>query len=172
MALSVPVLAVVLVSALAAGEGGPARPPAEPIRVGVYGSFSMPNSGPPMRDGVRLAAEAINEAGGILGRPLVLVERDDRGDPAEGVRAVRELLDRDRVVALLGPNLTIVADETSPVVNERRVPEIVAGATGSAVNELLASGTESYVFRFSLSDRIQAAMIAREAIDVRRRQRP
>ncbi len=125
-----------------------------------------------MREGVRLAAEAINEAGGVLGRRIVLAERDDGGDPEEGVRIVLELADRERVAALVGPSLTIVGDATSGVVNDRKLPEVIAGATGNAVNELIEAGAESYVFRFSLSDRIQAAMIAREAIEVLGHRRP
>lgn len=174
MASLVPSLAVALsTTLLAQGSAAGARGgPAAPIRVGLYGSFSLPNNGPAMRDGARLAADAINEAGGVLGRPLVLVEVDDRGDPGEGLRAAKALVDREKVVALLGPSLTIVADATSSLVNERRIPEIVAGATGNAVNELLEAGEDSYVFRFSLADRIQAAMIVREAIEVRGRRRP
>ncbi len=82
-----------------------------------------------MRDGARLAAEAINEAGGVLGRSIELVERDDAGDPGRGVRIVLELADREGVVALLGPSLTVVASATSGAVNERRIPEIIAGTS-------------------------------------------
>ncbi len=174
MACLAPSLAVALSATLLAQAGatGPRRGPADPVRVGLYGSFSLPNNGPAMRDGARIAADAINEAGGVLGRPLVLVEADDRGSPGEGLRAARDLVERKGVVALVGPSLTIVADATSSFVNERRVPEIVAGATGNAVNELLEAGEDSYVFRFSLADRIQAVMIVREAIEVRGRRRP
>lgn len=156
----------------ARAAGGAPADAAEPIRIGLYGSFDVLNNGPAMRDGARLAAEAINEAGGVLGRRIAIVERDDGGDPAEGVRIVLELADRERVAALVGPSLTIVADATSPVVNERRIPEVIAGATGNAVNELIDAGDDSYVFRFSPSDRIQATMLAREAVEVRRRRRP
>lgn len=165
------VLAAVLAAPGAAGVGGAGAPP-PPIRVGLYGSFSLPNNGPSMRDGARLAAEAIDEAGGVLGRSIELVERDDAGDPGRGVRIVLELVDRERVAALLGPSLTVVASATSGAVNERRIPEIIAGATGNPVNEIIEAGAESYVFRFSLSDRIQSVMMVREAIEVRHRRRP
>ena len=52
---------------------------ADPIKIGVAGPFTGGSSsmGVSMRDGVRLAAEEINKSGGVLGRQLVLVERDD-----------------------------------------------------------------------------------------------
>lgn len=162
----------VIAAAPAARAGAAPAAAAEPIRIGLYGSFDVPNNGPAMRDGVRLAADEINDAGGVLGRRVAIVERDDGGDPAEGVRIVLELADRERVAALVGPSLTVVADATSPIVNERRIPEVIAGATGNAVNALIDEGEESYVFRFSPSDRIQATMIAREAVEVRGSRRP
>ena len=57
-----------------------AAPAAEPIRIGVSGPFTGGSSpmGISMRDGIRIAAAEINAAGGLLGRPLQLVERDDR----------------------------------------------------------------------------------------------
>ncbi|HET7776466.1 MAG TPA: ABC transporter substrate-binding protein, partial [Azospira sp.] len=57
-----------------------------PIRVGVYGPFTGGSSpmGLSMRDGIRLAAKEINAGGGLLGRPLLLVERDDEATNQRG----------------------------------------------------------------------------------------
>ena len=68
-------LALLLCSALASAV--------QPIRIGVSGPFSGGSSpmGLSMRGGIRLAAEDINQRGGILGQPIQLVERDDRGRP-------------------------------------------------------------------------------------------
>ena len=52
--------------------------------------------------GARLAVEDINSSGGVLGTQLQVIVRDDRCNPAEGVRQAMEFLQRDRVVALIG----------------------------------------------------------------------
>jgi len=67
------------------------RPSAEPVRIGLAGPFSDAVGGP-MRQAAELAAEEINEAGGIGGRPIELIVRDDRGDP-DSARALSEFLD-------------------------------------------------------------------------------
>ena len=65
----------------------------EPIKVGVSGPFTGGSSpmGIAMRDGIRLAAQEINEGGGILGRPLQLIERDDEARPERGAKVVQEM---------------------------------------------------------------------------------
>ncbi|WP_199104347.1 ABC transporter substrate-binding protein, partial [Aquitalea sp. ASV11] len=60
----------------------------QPIRIGVPGAFTGGSApmGLSMRNGIRLAAAEINKAGGVLGRPIELVERDDGGIPARGIK--------------------------------------------------------------------------------------
>jgi len=76
----------------------------EPIRIGVSGPFTGGSSpmGLSMRDGIRLAAQEINAAGGILGRPLRLIERDDEARPERGAQVAQELINREKIVAGLG----------------------------------------------------------------------
>ena len=148
-----------------------AAAPAGEIRIGLVASLSTP-TGISMRNGARLGAAAVNQRGGVLGRRLALVERDDGLDPDEGARAVEQLVRGDRVAAIIGPNRTIVAEALADVANRARVPLVIAGATGSRENELLEGSSGSYVFRLALSDAIQASLIAREAIEVRGFRRP
>ena len=65
-----------------------------PIRIGVQAALTGGSSpmGVSMRNGIQLAVEEINASGGLLGRPLQLVERDDAGSPQQGVRAAEELV--------------------------------------------------------------------------------
>ncbi len=92
------VLAVALVGPAAAA------PPSAPVRVAALTALSGPFAfwGINVRDGMRMAVEELNAAGGVLGRPVELVERDDRNNPAEAISAFRSLVERDRVVAAVG----------------------------------------------------------------------
>jgi branched-chain amino acid transport system substrate-binding protein len=157
------VLAIAIALLIGAGPGE--------IRIGVVGALET-SSGTSMRNGARLAAAALNARGGVLGRRVVIVERDDRADPQTGLRAVKELVDREQVLAIIGPTRTVVARLISPEVNRRRIPLIIAGATGSEVNELFDRWPDNYVFRYALSDPLQASLMVREAIEVRRLRRP
>jgi branched-chain amino acid transport system substrate-binding protein len=75
-------------------------------------------------EGTRIAAEEINAAGGILGRPIELIVRDEKGDPAESARQARDLIDREKVFALLGTTGTAFALAVSEVTKEKKVPYI------------------------------------------------
>ncbi|MDE2440869.1 MAG: ABC transporter substrate-binding protein [Betaproteobacteria bacterium] len=146
----------------------PAAQAEEPIRIAVTGPYSGPSSpmGQSMLAGVRLAISEMNLGGGLLGRQLVLVEKDDKGDPATGKQVVEEAIRQDKVVAGLGFINTGVALASLKSYQEARLPVIVNVATGSTVARQFTPPTipDSYVFRNSASDDIQAAMIVREAI--------
>ena len=77
---------------------------ADPIKIGVAGPFTGGSSsmGVSMRDGVRLATEEINKAGGVLGRQLLLVERDDEAKNERGVQIAQELINKEKVTATVG----------------------------------------------------------------------
>lgn len=144
---------------------------AEPIRIGVSGPFTGGSSpmGLSMRDGIRLAAREINEAGGVLGRPIVLVERDDEARPERGAAITHELITRERIVAGVGIVNTGVALASQRFYQDARVPVITAVATGSILTRqfLPPRYADNYVFRISASDTIQAEMIVRDAVDQR-----
>ncbi|HXN55509.1 MAG TPA: ABC transporter substrate-binding protein [Myxococcales bacterium] len=144
------------------------------VRVGVYGPMvgGSAQMGTSMRNGARLAVEQINASGGVLGKKIELVERDDEATPEKGIRAVHELLDKEKVVAVLGPINTAVADASVGYGNEKHVPVIVNVSTGAKVNELFAQTSENYVFRLAASDVVQAELIVRQAIDVRLHRKP
>src|SRR5579864_3889448 len=73
---------------------------AEPIKIGVDGPFTGGSSsmGVSMRDGVRLAVDEINKSGGVLGRQLEMVERDDEAKNERGVQIAQELINKEHVV--------------------------------------------------------------------------
>lgn len=144
----------------------------EPIKVGVSGPFTGGSSpmGIAMRDGIRLAAQEINEAGGILGRPLQLIERDDEALPERGAQVVQEMINRERVIAGLGIVNTGVALASQRFYQQAHIPMITSVATGSIITKqfLPPQYPDNYIFRVSAPDAIQAAMIVEEAVERRR----
>ena len=141
---------------------------ADPIKVGVSGPFTGGSSsmGVSMRDGVRLAADEINKSGGVLGRPLLLVERDDEAKNELGVQIAQELIDKEAVAATVGFINTGVALAAQRFYEEAEIPVMNNVATGSLISKqfLPPDHEANYVFRNAANDLIQSAMIAEEAV--------
>ena len=144
---------------------------ADTIKIGVSGPYTGGSSpmGVSMRDGVRLAASEINAAGGILGRKIELIERDDQADNGRGVQVAQELINKEGVVADLGYINTGVSLASQRFFQEAKIPVINNVATGSIVTKqfLPPEFADNYIFRTSANDTIQSSMIVEEAIDVR-----
>lgn len=98
------------------------------IRIGVSGPFTGGSSpmGLSMRDGIRLAAQEINAAGGVLGKQIELVERDDEGKNDRGAQVVQELVSNESVVAALGIVNTGVALASQRFYQEASIPMITS----------------------------------------------
>jgi branched-chain amino acid transport system substrate-binding protein len=125
-----------------------------------------------MRDGVKLAIDEINKAGGVLGRPLVAVERDDEARNELGVQIAQELINKENVVADLGFINTGVALASQRFYEEAEIPVINNVATGSLITHQFDKEKTNYVFRTSAADNIQAPMIVEEAITRRGFKKP
>jgi branched-chain amino acid transport system substrate-binding protein len=141
---------------------------ADTIKIGLSGPFTGGSSsmGVSMRDGVKLAASKINKAGGILGRQIELVERDDEAKNEVGVRVAQELINKEQVVATLGYVNTGVALASQRFYQESEIPVITNVAAGSVVTKqfLPPEYKASYIFRTAASDEIQSVMIAEETV--------
>ncbi len=142
------------------------------IKVGLSGPFTGGSSsmGVSMRDGVKLAAAEINAAGGVLGKQIQLVERDDEAKNELGVQIAQELIDKEGVVATLGYINTGVALASQRFYQENKIPVINNVATGTVISKqfLPPEHAANFVFRISVPDVIQAEMIAAEAVDKRK----
>jgi len=145
---------------------------ADPIKIGLSGPFTGGSSpmGVSMRDGVKLATAEINAKGGVLGRQIQLIERDDQADNGRGVQVTQELINKEGVVAALGFINTGVSLAAQRFYQEAKIPVINNVATGSIVTKqfLPPEFPDNYVFRTSANDTIQSAMIVEQAIDVRK----
>ncbi|WP_425428706.1 ABC transporter substrate-binding protein [Caballeronia novacaledonica] len=139
---------------------------ADPIKIGVDGPFTGGSSsmGVSMRDGVRLATAEINKSGGVLGRQIVLVERDDEAKNERGVQIAQELINKEKVVAVVGYINTGVALASQRFFQEAKIPVFNNVATGSVVTKQFDDQADNYVFRNAAADRIQAPMIVEEAV--------
>jgi len=139
---------------------------ADPIKIGVSGPYTGGSSsmGVSMRDGVRLAAKEINAAGGVLGRQIELVERDDEAKNERGVQIAQELINREKVVATVGYINTGVALASQRFYQQAKIPVMNNVATGSLITHQFDNQPENYVFRNSANDSIQAPMIVDEAV--------
>ena len=139
---------------------------ADPIKIGVAGPFTGGSAplGVSMRDGVRLAVEEINKAGGVLGRKLQVVERDDEAKNERGVQIAQELINKEKVTATVGYINTGVAVASQRFFQEAKIPVMNNVATGSVITTQFKDQPENYIFRNSAHDSIQAPMIVEEAI--------
>lgn len=124
------------------------KPGGEPIKIAALTSLSGPFTpwGVKVRDGMKFAVQELNRAGGVLGRELVLLERDDKNNPDEATTALRSLVERDGAVAAGGVISSGVGLATSRVAEEMQVPLFF---TMSGSHTILKSSSR-YTFRSCL----------------------
>lgn len=139
---------------------GPARA-ADPIRIGEINSYSgIPAFTEPYRKGWQLAVEEINAAGGVLGRPLEVVSRDDAGKPADAITAANELVSREKVALLAGTFFSNIGLAVSDFARQKKVLFVAAEPLTDAM--IWEQGSR-YTFRLRPSNWVQAAILAEEA---------
>jgi branched-chain amino acid transport system substrate-binding protein len=129
---------------------------ADPIRIGLAGSLSDP-VGLPMKHAAELAVEQINAGGGIKGRPLELVERDDYADPDSAVFVATDLYEAG-VSAVIGHLFSSTTLAAAPVYNGGSDP-VAAISPSSSSPDVTTAG--DYTFRICPSDLAHGAALAR-----------
>ncbi len=141
---------------------------ADPIKIGLSGPFTGGSSsmGVSMRDAVKLAVSEVNKAGGVLGRQIQLIERDDEAKNELGAQIAQELINKEKVVATLGFINTGVALASQRFYQEAEIPVINNVATGTIITEQFKKPDydNNYIFRTSAYDAIQAGMMVEEAV--------
>src|SRR5204863_1136854 len=88
------------------------------------------------REGIELAIDEVNKAGGAKGRPIKVVYEDDKGNPQETTNKVLQLIDRDKVVALIGEVASSRSKAGGIVANKKRVPMITPSSTNPDVTKV------------------------------------
>ena len=139
---------------------------ADTIKIGLQGPLTGGSSpmGVSMRDGAKLAVTEINAKGGIMGRKIEMIERDDEAKNERGVQIAQELINKEKVVATVGYINSGVALASQRFYQEAKIPVMNNVATATTITKQFADQPENYVFRNSASDTIQSAMIVEELI--------
>jgi branched-chain amino acid transport system substrate-binding protein len=132
-----------------------------PIRIGEINSYTaQPAFTLPYRNAMQLAVETINAGGGVLGRPLELITRDDGGKPQDAVRLAGELVNDQKVDVLAGAYLSNVGLALSEYAAQNR--RIYVGGE-PLTDAMVWERGNRYTFRLRPSTYMQAAILAEEA---------
>ncbi len=131
--------------------------PAEGIPVGVYLSFtgSTATFGESTFKGIQLAVEEVNARGGVNGKKIELHKEDDRSDAQEARSAVTKLIQRDKVVAVIGEVASSRSLAAAPICQENRIPMISPSSTNPKVTQV-----GDYIFRVCFIDPFQGTVVA------------
>ncbi len=131
------------------------------IKIGEINSYSLlPAFTEPYRKGWQLAVEEVNAAGGINGKKLVVVSKDDGGKPADAQTAANELVSSENVAMLTGTFLSNIGLAVSDFANQKKVFFLAAEPLTDAITW---SKGNRYTFRLRPSNYMQAAMLVEEA---------
>jgi branched-chain amino acid transport system substrate-binding protein len=164
--LSLLVLASVLMSFTACvdksgtGGGGTTTGGGDTIRIGVYGDVTGGTSsfGTSTRNGIQLAFEEINAAGGVNGKRLEMIFEDDQGTPEKAKTVISKLINQDKVVAVLGEVASTNSLAAAPVAQEAKIPMITPSSTNPKVTEI-----GDYISRVCFIDPFQGSVMAKFA---------
>lgn len=159
------ILLVALVMTLFAGCSKTATN-ANEIKVGINYELSgdVATYGQSSVEGIELAIEQINAAGGIKGKKLVAVKYDNKSEPAEATTLANKLMTQDKVVAIMGPATSGSFKAEIPVAIKNKIPVVSGSATADDVT-VDASGVKEYAFRISFNDSFQGTAMAKFALN-------
>jgi len=150
-----------LVGAAALAVAGLPAIAQDTIKIGEINHYKrMAAFAEPYKMGIELALEEVNAAGGVLGKPLEFIFRDDQGDPGEAIKIAEELMTRDGAVMLTGTILSNVGLAISSLAAEKKYLYLASEPLADSI--VWASGND-YTFRLRTSTYMQAAMLAEEA---------
>jgi branched-chain amino acid transport system substrate-binding protein len=127
------------------------------IKIGFFGDLTGPtfNFGRSAYNGVIMAADEINNAGGINGRKLDVVIEDDRGSAEEAARLTAKLIDNDKVVAIIAGGTSGNSRAAAPKAQASHIPLISPSSTDPAVTQV-----GDYIFRACFVDTFQGEVMA------------
>jgi branched-chain amino acid transport system substrate-binding protein len=144
--------------ALASCTGGKGGGGGDEIVIGEYGSLTGTTAtfGQSTHNGVMLAAEQLNAAGGVLGKKVRVIVEDDQSKPEEAATAATKLINQDRVVALIGEVASSRSLAAAPIAQSNKVPMISPSSTNPKVTQV-----GDYIFRVCFIDPFQGLVMAK-----------
>jgi branched-chain amino acid transport system substrate-binding protein len=133
---------------------------ADEIVIGGYGALtgSTATFGQSAKKGIEMAVAEVNEKGGLLGKKIRLVMEDDQGKPEEAQTVVSRLINRDRVIAVIGENASSRSLAAAPVCQQAGIPMISPSSTNPKV-----TAVGDYIFRVCFIDPFQGQVMAKFA---------
>jgi branched-chain amino acid transport system substrate-binding protein len=122
---------------------------AEPLRIGITTILSGPfaDRGQSEQYGAQIALNEINEAGGVLGRPVEAYYADNVCKPELGVPAVQKLIEQQHVPVIIGALCTPVTRAIEPVVQAAKIPLVIATSAGQDFVDRSGAGGNDYLFK-------------------------
>ena len=135
---------------------------AQDIKLGYNGDLSASpsaQSGQAAVLGMQAAIDDINAAGGVLGRKLTLIVRDDTSQPPKSIQNMSDLIDNEKVVAVFGPTNSGNAMAWKHLPNTKKIPVIGNVGSGTDITKPMRAGADNYMFRVSMVDRDQIAAL-------------
>lgn len=131
------------------------------IKIGEINSYSaLPAFTEPYRKGWQLAVEEVNAAGGVNGKKIVVISKDDGGKPADALTAANELVEKEKVTMLAGTFLSHIGLAVSDYALQKKVFFLAAEPLTDAITWTKGN---KYTFRLRPSNYMQAAMLVDEA---------
>ena len=145
--------------------GAPGTGKADTVRLGLSAALTGPAAfvGVSIRRGAEMAIDSLNAAGGIDGKQIELIVRDDEHNPVKTVANHRELVEREEVVAMLGTTNSAAMLATAPIINDELKVPIVCPATDATKiteNEAWERGDDNYVFRLGMYGRARRTFLS------------
>src|SRR5262245_42169562 len=160
------ILILAATAALAAAFGTPASAQGT-IKIGEINSYkTLPAFLEPYRKGWELAVEETNAAGGVFGRKLEVVSRDDNGNPGDAVRLAEELVSRENVHFLIGTFLSNIGLAVADFAKQRKVLFIAAEPL---TDKIVWENGNKYTFRLRPSTYMQTAMLVPDAVKLKKK---
>ncbi|MDR3425267.1 MAG: ABC transporter substrate-binding protein [Alphaproteobacteria bacterium] len=136
----------------------------EPIKIGDIAAYTKGALfAEPYNHGVKMAVDEINKAGGVLGRPLVVLSRDSKADPGEAVRIAQELQTRDNVNVLINADFSGTTLAVSSWAKQNHVPMVVCA---SEADSIIWKQRNDYLARVDYSGYAWVSGSIRKAIDL------
>jgi branched-chain amino acid transport system substrate-binding protein len=140
---------------------------AQTIRIGELNSYKgQPAFLEPYKKGWELALEQINAGGGLLGRQVEVISRDDNANPGDAVRVAEELVSREKVDMIFGTFLSNIGLAVTDFAKQRKV---VFLAAEPLTDKITWQNGNRYTFRLRPSTYMQAAMLVPEAAKLKRK---
>jgi branched-chain amino acid transport system substrate-binding protein len=145
---------------LAVSSCQPAGSGNDKVRIGVFMSLtgSTANFGISSVNGIKMAAEEVNAAGGINGKQIELLVQDDRSDASEAATIVTKFVTQDQVHAILGEVASSRSIAAAPIAQNAKIPMLTPSSTNPEVTK-----KGDFIFRSCFIDPVQGAAIAQFA---------